>query len=168
MNNYPLNEKRIWAEGGRAVRRVRGFEVVSEFAGKGIVLPRRRTSHSAGYDIEAAEDAVIPAGGLGLVPTGLKAYMQEDEYLGIHIRSGIAFRHSLSLVNDEGVIDSDYYDNRGNEGHIIIGIVNHSPVDVQIRKGERIAQGIFKKYLRIDEDSDGGLRSGGLGSTGRS
>lgn len=146
--------------------RSRGFEVTSDYAARGITLPRRSTLHSAGYDIEAAEDAIIPAGGVALVPTGLKAYMQEDEYLGIHIRSGIAFRHALSLVNDEGIIDSDYYGNSENEGHILIGIVNHSSVDVVIKKGERIAQGIFKKFLRSDGDRGGVVRGGGMGSTG--
>lgn len=147
--------------------RSRGFELVSDYIDKGVNLPRRRTACSAGYDIEAAEDAVIPAAGIALIPTGLKAYMQEDEYLGIHIRSGIAFRHALSLVNDEGIIDADYYDNSGNEGHIIIGVVNHSSVPVTIKKGERIAQGIFKKFLTIEGDRERGGRSGGMGSTGR-
>lgn len=148
-------------------KRLRGFEVVSAYAGKGIGLPTRKTVRSAGYDIEAAEDVTIPAKGIAVVPTGIKAYMQRDEYLGIHIRSGIAFKKGLSLINDEGVIDSDYYDNPDNEGHIMIGIVNHTAEPVEIGKGERITQGIFKKYLLVDNDDAKGNREGGIGSTGR-
>lgn len=146
--------------------RKRGFEVVSYYKGKGINLPSRKTEKSAGYDIEAAEDVTIPPHGVGRVPTGLKAFMADDEYLGIHIRSGISFKHTLSLVNDTGIIDADYYNNPDNEGHIVIGIINLSDREVTIRKGERIAQGIFSKYLLVDNDSAGGKRKGGLGSTG--
>lgn len=146
---------------------MRGFEVISSYMQKSVHLPQRKTGGAAGYDIEAAEDITIPALGLGIVPTGIKAYMERDEYLGIHIRSGLAFKHKLSLINDEGVIDSDYYDNSDNEGHIMVGIINHSPEPVFIRKGERIAQGIFKKFLKTDDDSAEGTRNGGFGSTGK-
>jgi len=152
---------------GEKKDRTRGFEVVSAYEGKGINLPRRRTRRSAGYDIEAAEDVTIPAGGTALVPTGLKAYMQHDEYLGIHIRSGLSFRNSLSLTNDEGIIDSDYYNNSDNEGHIMVGMINHGSNPVEIRKGDRIAQGIFKKFLLADGDDADGERAGGMGSTGQ-
>ncbi|HDZ88186.1 MAG TPA: dUTP diphosphatase, partial [Nitrospirae bacterium] len=66
-------------------KKIRGFEVVSKYKDKGIKFPARKTGRSAGYDIEAAEDAVIPANGFANIPTGVKAYMQKDEYLGIHI-----------------------------------------------------------------------------------
>ncbi|MEC4685388.1 MAG: dUTP diphosphatase [Nitrospirota bacterium] len=146
--------------------RKRGFEVVAEYEDRGIALPKRKTARSAAYDIEAAEDVVVPPHGQVSIPTGLKAYMQDDEYLGIHIRSGISFKNSLSLLNDEGIIDSDYYNNPDNEGHIIVGIVNHSSRAVTIKKGERIAQGIFKKYLLADGDEADAERTGGIGSTG--
>jgi dUTP pyrophosphatase len=147
--------------------RSRGFEVISTYEDKDIHLPHRKTARSAGYDIEASEDVTIPANGLAVVSTGIKAYMMDDEYLGIHIRSGLSFKNNLSLVNDEGVIDADYYNNPDNEGHIQIGIVNHSSQPVMIKRGERIAQGIFKKYLHIDGDNAEGNREGGMGSTGK-
>ena len=147
--------------------RIRGFEVVSTHEDSGINLPHRKTARSAGYDIEAAENVTVPANGLAVVPTGVKAFMMDDEYLGIHIRSGLSFKNNLSLVNDEGVIDADYYNNPDNEGHIQIGIVNHSSQPVEIKKSERIAQGIFKKYLHIDDDNAEGEREGGMGSTGK-
>ncbi|GBE34484.1 deoxyuridine 5'-triphosphate nucleotidohydrolase [bacterium BMS3Bbin06] len=146
---------------------MRGFEVVSAYREKGINIPERKTARSAGYDIESAEDVVIPADGCAKVPTGIKAFMQDDEYLGIHIRSGLAFRKCISLVNDEGVIDADYYNNPDNEGHIVVGLVNHSGEPVEIKKGERIAQGIFKKYLLADGDDADKERLGGFGSTGK-
>ena len=70
--------------------KLRGFEVVSLFEGSGINIPHRKTSRSAGYDIEAAESGIIPAGKKAIIPTGLKAYMGADEWLEIHVRSGHA------------------------------------------------------------------------------
>ncbi len=146
----------------------RGFEVVGAYAGKGIELPRRRTGCSAGYDLAAAETVTIQPHQVAVVPTGLKAFMGEDEYLGLHVRSGFAIRHRVSCVNDEGIIDADYYGNKENEGHIMVPLINHGDAPVEIRKGERVAQGIFYRYLTVDGDSpgEGAPRQGGFGSTG--
>ena len=127
--------------------RNRGFEIISSFKDKHINLPTRKTSKSAGYDIEAAEDKIIKAGQMAVIATGLKAYMQDDEYLGIHIRSSLAFKKNLNLVNSQGVIDADYYNNEDNEGHIMIGLINFGDEDVEITKGMRIAQAIFYKIF---------------------
>ena len=149
--------------------RKRGFEIVSAYKGKGVDLPRRKTGGSAGYDLAAAEDVVIFPRQVVLVPTGLKAYMQSDEYMGIHVRSGFSVRHRVSCVNDEGIIDSDYYDNEENEGHIFVPLLNQGEEKVEIPKGTRIAQGIFYQYLTADGDEagTGPGRSGGFGSTGK-
>ena len=147
--------------------RNRGFEIVSNFKDKHINLPTRKTSKSAGYDIEAAEDKIIKAGKMAVIATGLKAYMQDDEYLGIHIRSSLALKKHLNLVNSQGVIDADYYNNEDNEGHIMIGLINFGNEDVEITKGMRIAQAIFYKFLIIDDEKKvDTIRSGGFGSTG--
>jgi dUTP pyrophosphatase len=147
--------------------RNRGFEIVSDFKDKHINLPTRKTSKSAGYDIEAAEDKIIKAGKMAVIATGLKAYMQDDEYLGIHIRSSLALKKHLNLVNSQGVIDADYYNNEDNEGHIMIGLINFGNEDVEITKGMRIAQAIFYKFLIIDDEKKvDTIRSGGFGSTG--
>ena len=148
--------------------RKRGFEIVSAYAGKEVELPNRKTGGSAGYDIAAAEDIVVMPRQIALVPTGLKAYMQPDEYLGIHMRSGFSVRHRISCVNNEGIIDSDYYNNEENEGHIFVAVLNHGEEQVEIPKGTRIAQGIFYKFLVADDDMIGAGpgRSGGFGSTG--
>lgn len=147
--------------------KIRGFEVIKEYHGNDINLPQRKTISSAGYDIEAAKDMDLLPHKVTIVPTGLKAYMQDDEYLGIHIRSGFSIKNALSLINGQGIIDADYYDNRENEGHIMIAIYNHSESLVNIKKGDRIAQGIFYKYLTTDcdEENEKNIRSGGLGST---
>jgi len=149
--------------------RLRGFELISGYKHKDILIPTRKTQFSAGYDIAAAEDVILTSAIVTLVPTGIKAYMQPDEYLGIHIRSGLSIKNSLSLVNGQGIIDADYYNNAENEGHIFIAIFNHNSQNISIKKGTRIAQGIFYKYLLtdIDENSHFLTRTGGLGSTGK-
>lgn len=144
----------------------RGFEVVAAYAGQGIRLPQRKTEKSAGYDLEAAADTVLAPHAVTVVPTGLKAYMELNEYLSIFIRSSLAFKKGLMLANSTGIIDSDYYNNPDNEGHIMIAYYNTKDEPYTIHKGERIAQGIFMKYLTIDDDAASGMRMGGIGSTG--
>lgn len=149
---------------------LRGFEITNEYKDKNINLPARKTKFSAGYDIEAAADSILRSKEITIVPTGLKAYMMQDEYLGIHIRSGLSIKNALSLVNGQGIIDSDYYNNIDNEGHIMIAFINHSEKNIEVKKGDRIAQGIFYKYLVADSDeqSQKQTRQGGFGSTGES
>jgi dUTP pyrophosphatase len=147
----------------------RGFKIVSSYQKDDIILPQRKTLLSAGYDIAAAEDTLLKAQKVTLIPTGIKAYMEDDEYLGIHIRSGLAVKKNLTLINGQGIIDADYYNNEGNEGHILIAVFNHGDQDLLITKGTRVAQGIFYKYLLADQDnhSISATRKGGLGSTGQ-
>ena len=149
--------------------KTRGFECVSAWQDKKIHLPQRKTAASAGYDIEAGADVLLLPGELTMVPTGVKAFMQPDEVLMIHIRSSMAIKHQLVLMNSVGVVDSDYYNNEDNEGHIFIAFWNRGTEPFAIKKGERIAQGIFQKYLTTDEDvaCRGAVRQGGFGSTGK-
>lgn len=144
----------------------RGFEIVSAFKGQGIIMPERKTACSAGYDICAAADVTVPPGEVALIPTGLKAYMQRDEYLGIFIRSSIAVKYRLALINGQGIVDADYYNNPENEGHIMLAVINLGTAPVSITRGMRIAQGIFYRYLTIPGDTAAGPRLGGYGSTG--
>ena len=149
--------------------RKRGFEVVKEYVNKGINLPVRKTKHSAAYDIEAAEKIVLPSFKKGmkptLIPTGLKAYMQSDEVLLIVPRSSGPKKQGISFPHNVGVIDSDYYNNSDNEGHIFVQCINLKDEDVVIKKGEAVAQAIFQKYLTVDDDNAEGERTGGFGST---
>lgn len=145
--------------------RTRGFETISGY--EGIEIPCRKTAQSAGYDLAAANDCVLESGTVVLVPTGLKAYMPSGEYLSIHIRSSMAVKHGLSLINGQGIIDADYYNNPDNEGHILIAVYNHGHKAYYLEKGTRIAQGIFMSYLVADHDIAQGTRQGGIGSTGQ-
>ena len=144
----------------------RGFEIVSTWKDAGISLPRRKTAMSAGYDIESAVETEVLPGEIKVIPTGLKAYMESDEYLAVYIRSSMAVKHGIMLANSTGIIDADYYGNEDNEGHIMIAFYNHSDHSIAIRKGERIAQGIFASYLIVDADvPTADIRKGGMGST---
>lgn len=173
--------------------RQRGFEKVSTFTE--INLPIRATGAAAGYDFEAAEETVIPSiwkSGIGnalktamkgeaffadkelikqvkpvLVGTGVKAYMGEDEFLQLANRSSNPLKNFLLLGNGIGVIDSDYYGNDSNEGHIMFQFINFGLTDVTIKKGERIGQGIFLPFLKADNDISQGERTGGFGSSGK-
>lgn len=138
---------------------VRGFELFEGF--DGIQLPTRKTAFSAGYDLAAAENVRVTDKKISLVPTGLKAFFPADEVLLIYLRSSLAVKHGLILANGVGVIDADYRD------HIILPIVSLSG-EFEIKKGMRIAQGIFQKYLTIDGDTIGvgEVRRGRFGSTG--
>ena len=145
---------------------IRGFEVITAYEDKDIHLPTRKTTESAGYDLECAEAVTLAPGELKLIPTGIKAFMAYDEYLAIHIRSSMAIKRRLALVNSTGIIDSDYYNNEDNEGHIMIAVLNYGTEPVHLEKGVRVAQGIFSKYLITNDDDATGVRTGGIGSTG--
>lgn len=146
--------------------KVRGFEVVSAYRDRGIRIPVRKTEQSAGYDIESAEDIELLPGKVTIVRTGLKAYMGPDEYLALHVRSGISIKNGIFLINGTGIIDADYYNNEDNEGHIMAALFNTGNEPFSVKKGDRIVQGIFCRYLITDGDSAAGKRSGGIGSTG--
>lgn len=154
---------------GRNSMKCRGFEIVSGWETRGINLPVRKTAASAGYDLEAGAEVLVPAGKMAMVPTGIKAYMNPEEVLYLFVRSSLAVRHHIVLANGTGVIDADYYENEENEGHIFIALQNGGEEDFLIRKGDRIAQGVFQAYLTVDDDRAGlgAVRQGGFGSTGR-
>lgn len=149
--------------------KIRGFEIAKGWEEKDIHLPKRSTKYSAGYDIEAAEDTVIPPFKSGdaptLVKTGLKAYMQDTEVLFLYNRSSNPKKRGLVLANSVGVIDKDYYGNPDNDGHIMAAFYNTKKEEVVIKKGEAIAQGIFQQYLMTDDDAAEGIRVSGFGST---
>ncbi len=146
----------------------RGFEVAKGWEGQDIHLPKRSTAHSAGYDIESAADVVVPSFRLGvkptLIPTGLKFYCPTDEFLGIYNRSSGASK-GIVLGNGVGLIDADYYNNPDNDGHFQVIVFNVSDHDLTIKKGDRIAQGVFQKFALVDDDDASDERIGGIGST---
>jgi dUTP pyrophosphatase len=146
----------------------RKFEVISSYKDKEVKLPIRHTKGSAGYDFFAVEDFIVPSIWTNkkiptIVPTGVKAYMFEFEFLDLRIRSSLA-KKGLMLPNAP-VIDSDYVDNAKNEGHIMFMMVNIGLEDIVVKKGEHFAQGIFLTYRTTDEDEASSYRTGGFGST---
>jgi dUTP pyrophosphatase len=169
--------------------RKRGFEVCKGFEDKDINLPVRKTKKSVGYDFEAAEDTVIPSIWKSvlaniknvfktenvaedykptLVKTGIKSYFGEDEVLILANRSSNPGKKGLVLSNSIGVIDSDYYNNESNDGHIMFAFYNFFPFDVTIKKHDVIGQAYFQNFLIADDDrasTEGETRTGGFGST---
>lgn len=196
------------------------FQVVEAYKDKGINIPKRATKWSAGYDLESAEDIIIPSifkqlkswevdrkdmsdniymmwksicyfdkthditepksiteikqivkslNLVTMVPTGLKICMESDKYLAIHPRSSMGVNCLLMLANQTGIVDADYYNNEDNEGHIFVPMINLSPYDIKINKGDRIAQGIIQRYTTLDYNGNDYIdndRIGGCGSTG--
>ena len=149
--------------------KLRGFEKIAKYAAVDFPMPERKTQKSAGYDFCLPEDVVLEPGKLQLVPTGIKAYMQDGEYLGMHIRSSMAVKKHIMLVNNVGIIDADYYNNADNEGHIMLALLNTGNEPLALPKGECVAQGIFYNYLVADGDADSekAVRGGGFGSTSK-
>ena len=149
--------------------RNRGFEIVKGYENKDIHIPIRKTARSAAYDLEAAEDIILPSFQKGikptLIPTGLKAYMREDEVLLIVPRSSGPKKQGISFPHNVGVVDSDYYGNIDNDGHFYFQYYNVLDHDIVIHKGDVIGQVIFQKYLLCDNDCAKGKRIGGFGST---
>ena len=149
--------------------KTRGFEIAKGFEDKDINLPVRKTKYSAGYDVECAEDTIVPSFKKGmnptLIPTGIKAYMGDDEVLYLYNRSSNPKKKGLILANSVGVVDKDYYGNPDNDGHIVFAFFNIKDEDITIKKGEAIGQAVFAKYLVTDDDTAEGMRQGGFGST---
>ncbi|MBQ6860403.1 MAG: dUTP diphosphatase [Clostridia bacterium] len=164
----------------------RGFEICKDYVDKDINLPIRKTKNSVGYDIEAAEDTVIPSiwknifGNFSkfikgdkeyleikptLVKTGLKSYFGEDEVLMLANRSSNPGKKGLILANSLGIIESDYYENPENDGHLMYAYYNFFPVDITIKKHDTIGQAYFQNFLKADNDIAEGVRTGGFGST---
>lgn len=176
----------------------RGFEIVSSYANEGLHLPYRTTKRAAGYDFESAVDFNVPSiwkldflkviwairheSNVDnetskrakkilkpfLIPTGIKAYMGDDEVLILANRSSNPLKRSLVIPNGIGVIDADYYNNDNNEGEIFMQVLNFGLTDAKVTKGDRIGQGIFMHYLTADDEQKPQQeRQGGFGSSGK-
>ena len=174
------------------------FEAVSRFAAdEEMLMPRRGTAASAGYDFVVAEDIVIPpfdvlweklvdetdyrplslvemaalAKRTGakptLVSTGIKCHLPTNMYLELSVRSSTPLKHWLIMANSIGIIDADYCNNPDNEGEIFFQMINLSPFPIQLKKGDKIGQGIIKPYEKVRNDNAEGSRQGGFGSTSR-
>ena len=130
------------------------------------LLPKRSTKNSAGYDFKALSSFTLKKGERKKIPLGVKASLENDEVLMIVVRSSMGFKYNIRLCNQVGIIDSDYYNNSSNEGHIWICLENEGEKDYSINEGDNICQGIFVKYLTVDNEEDViSERNGGFGST---
>jgi dUTP pyrophosphatase len=162
--------------------KIRGFELISPYQHKldfkelkdlsftisEIKLPKRGTSGSAGYDCYSPITFSLNPGEEIKIPTGIKAYMQDGEVLKAYPRSGHGFKFYLRLANTVGIIDKDYYNNSGNEGHIFVKLRNEGTKTCTINAGEGMCQLMFEKFLLADGDSfTGEVREGGFGSTNK-
>jgi len=145
-------------------QKTRGFELVKGETNLDL-LPKRSTQHSAGYDFVAAETITIDPGAIKLVPTNVKAYMQEGEVLYLYDRSSNPRKRGIVLSNSVGVIDKDYYGNPDNDGNIHAQFTNITNDVVTIEKGTAMMQGVFMPFLLADDDDASGVRVGGFGST---
>lgn len=147
--------------------RKRGFEIVKDNKRKAdyVALPTRATKNSAAYDFYCNDDYIVQPNEIIKIWTDIKAYMQDDEFLMLDVRSSMGGK--FMLANTIGIIDSDYYSNPDNDGNIGIFLKNISNIPQEISKGDKIAQGIFEKYLKVDNDNTTIKRSGGFGSSGK-
>lgn len=133
-----------------------------------IILPRRATSGSAGYDFFAPFDIELKPGETAKIPTGIRVKIEDGWVLSLYPRSGLGFKFRLQLDNTVGIIDSDYYAS-DNEGHIFAKITNDGRENkiLIIPAGSGFMQGIFTEYgITYDDEADG-VRNGGFGSTSR-
>jgi dUTP pyrophosphatase len=122
-------------------------------------LPSRDTKYAAGYDIYSLEDFTLKPTEIIKIPTGIKVDMNDDEVLLLVDRSSQGFKYNVRMCNQVGVIDKDYYNNKDNEGHIFVKLQNEGTKDYIVKKGDAICQGIFVKYLTVDnEDEDFNIR----------
>lgn len=145
---------------------MRLFEIIKKYQNKDIKLPQRQTKTSAGYDLATAEDVSILPNEIKLIPTGLKVKMNPNEVLLVFPRSSLTIKKGLVLSNGVGVIDQDYYNNKNNEGHILLPLLNITSEKVFLKKGERVCQGIFINYLTLtNESKQTKERIGGFGSS---
>lgn len=130
-------------------------------------IPKRATKGSAGYDFELVQDTLFKKGEVTKVPTGIKCKMNNNIVLLLIVRSSIGIKKRLVMMNQTGVVDSDYYNNEDNEGHMYAFLKNDSEEDVFLKKGERFLQGILMPFVLADEEEVVVTRTGGTGSTNK-
>ena len=139
-------------------------EKIIKEAYQNIVLPKRATKGSAGYDFVTPFNLTLESSKEIKVPTGIRVKMFEGYVLHLYPRSSLGFKYHMALLNTVGIIDSDYYGAK-NEGHIIIAIGNYGEKTLTLNKGDRFAQGIFLPYFLAKEEEIDLVREGGFGST---
>ena len=147
----------------------RYFEVVSDNFRKNsgdITLPTRATKSSIAYDFYSPIGVIIEPMKSAMIWTDVKAKFNTDEALLINVRSSMG-KFPIMIANTQGWIESDYYSNPENDGNIGIRLFNLGTEPYIIKAGDRIAQGMFIKYLTADNGNTDNTRRGGFGSSGK-
>ena len=137
-----------------------------EMKNPGFDLPKRATKHSIAYDFYSPKDFVVEPHSKYMLWTGVKAQFLDDEALLLNVRSSMG-KKNIMLSNTQAWIESDYYNNKNNEGEIGLFFYNYGNEKWEVKQGDRIAQGMFIKYLTTDDDNAEGVRVGGWGSTSK-
>lgn len=134
-----------------------------------IKLPKRATAGSMGYDFFSPCNIMIPVDKSVKIPTGIKCNIDVGWGMYVYPRSSYGFKYGVHLANTVGVIDADYYNNKNNEGHIFIKLVNDSTLAslMDIKSGDAFCQGIFTPYGITYDDNVSEERTGGIGSTSK-
>lgn len=150
---------------------MRKFEVVKDeflkYNENEITLPKRATKTSVGYDFYSPIDAVVEAKDSLLIWTNVKAKFNSDEGLILAVTSGMG-KNNITLANAIGVIESDYYGNISNDGNLGFRLHNFGNIPYEIKKGDKIGQGFFFKFLVVDDEvAPTEVRTGGFGSTNK-
>ena len=140
-----------------------------EYIDKELALPGRSSAKSCGYDFRLPVDVEIQPNSQVLIPTFVKAAIDDDKVLELYPRSSYGIKKGLELANTVGVIDADYYNNEDNEGHIMVCMRNTTSKPVHLERGDKFVQGIIKRYFLMDGDEYGvgKARKGGIGSSGK-
>jgi dUTP pyrophosphatase len=130
-------------------------------------LPQYATDQSAGLDLRANLDTplVLAPGQRALIPTGLHLELPEGTEAQVRPRSGLAFKHGVTVLNTPGTIDADY------RGEVGVLLINHGHEPFTVNDGERIAQLVVARYIRVSFAEVPDLRAsergaGGFGHTG--
>ena len=147
----------------------RYFEIVSDKYRKNegeIILPTRATKHSIAYDFYSPVAVTIPPMQSVMIWTDVKAHFNEDEALLLNVRSSMG-KHPIMIANTQGWIESDYCNNPDNDGNIGVRLFNLGTAPYIVRVGDRVAQGMFIKYLVADNGNTDNTRQGGFGSSGK-
>ena len=133
---------------------------------EGIALPKRATKGSAGYDFTIPKNLVLGPKETVLIPTGIRAKIENGYVLVLFPRSSLGFRYRMQLDNTAGIIDADYYE-ADNQGHIMCKITNDSLTDnvMELKAGQGFVQGIFLQFGTVEDDDVQTQRTGGFGST---
>jgi len=129
-------------------------------------IPAYQTEEAAGFDLHSIDDIVIAPNERKLIATGLAFDIPAGYEIQIRPRSGLAYKHGITVLNTPGTIDSDY------RGEIKVLLINHSNEDFEIKVGERIAQAIIKEVIQasfeeVEELSETKRGQKGFGSTGK-